>query len=168
MPKAGLGRVLVRNQNSLVSAGTERMIVDFAEKSLIDKARSRPDLVAQTIEKAKREGVLSTWEAVQNRLDQRISCDQARINCNRPRGCTIFNDERRLHFLHPHRRLFVAVRIVLLQRSRVVFARRHRQIEWQRAGIDVLVFRFPLLAGRRIRRRGNCRSLNLRGRWRRS
>ena len=73
MPKAGSGRVLVRTENSLVSAGTERMIVDFAEKSLFDKARSRPDLVAQTIEKAKREGILSTMEAVQNRLDQPMS-----------------------------------------------------------------------------------------------
>lgn len=69
-PKAGQDRVLVHVAASLVSAGTERMVVDFAEKNLLKKARSRPDLVRQTVDKAKREGVLTTLEAVQNRLDQ--------------------------------------------------------------------------------------------------
>jgi predicted dehydrogenase/threonine dehydrogenase-like Zn-dependent dehydrogenase len=55
---------------SLVSAGTERMVVDFAEKNLLDKARSRPDLVSQTINKVKREGLLTTIDAVRNKLDQ--------------------------------------------------------------------------------------------------
>jgi predicted dehydrogenase/threonine dehydrogenase-like Zn-dependent dehydrogenase len=69
-PRAGEGRVLVHTAASLVSAGTERMIVDFAEKNLIEKARSRPDLVRQTLDKAHREGIMATVEAVQNRLDQ--------------------------------------------------------------------------------------------------
>lgn len=70
VPRVGRGKVLVQVATSLVSAGTERMVVDFAEKSLIDKARSRPDLVRQTLDKASREGVLATYEAVQNRLEQ--------------------------------------------------------------------------------------------------
>ncbi len=61
---------LVRNQASLVSAGTERMLVEFAGKSLLGKARSRPDLVRQLVDKARREGVVSTLEAAFNRLDQ--------------------------------------------------------------------------------------------------
>jgi len=65
--------VLVRTSVSLVSAGTERMLVDFAEKSLLAKARSRPDLVRQVLDKARREGILSTVEAAFNRLDQPIS-----------------------------------------------------------------------------------------------
>ncbi len=69
-PAVGSGQVLVRSGASLVSAGTERMVVDFARKSLLQKARSRPDLVRQTIDKARREGVLGTIDAVQNRLDQ--------------------------------------------------------------------------------------------------
>jgi predicted dehydrogenase/threonine dehydrogenase-like Zn-dependent dehydrogenase len=69
-PRASRGSVLVHTAASLVSAGTERMIVDFAEKNLIEKARARPDLVRQTLDKAQREGILSTLEAVQNRLDQ--------------------------------------------------------------------------------------------------
>ncbi len=64
------GEVLVRNATSLVSAGTERMVVAFAEKSLLGKVRSRPDLARQVIDKARREGVLSTLEASFNRLDQ--------------------------------------------------------------------------------------------------
>lgn len=64
------GTVLVRNVASLISAGTERMVVDFAGKSLVGKARSRPDLVRQVLDKARREGVLTTLEAVFNRLDQ--------------------------------------------------------------------------------------------------
>jgi predicted dehydrogenase/threonine dehydrogenase-like Zn-dependent dehydrogenase len=61
---------LVRTAASLVSAGTERMVVEFAEKSLVGKARSRPDLVRQVLDKARREGVLGTVEAAFNRLDQ--------------------------------------------------------------------------------------------------
>jgi predicted dehydrogenase/threonine dehydrogenase-like Zn-dependent dehydrogenase len=46
------------------------MVVEFANKGLLAKARSRPDLVQQVFDKAKREGILSTLEAVRNRLDQ--------------------------------------------------------------------------------------------------
>lgn len=64
------GQVLVKVEASLVSAGTERMVVEFAEKSLVGKARSRPDLVRQVIDKARREGLLNTAQAAFNRLDQ--------------------------------------------------------------------------------------------------
>jgi len=60
----------VRTAVSLVSAGTERMLVEFAEKSLVGKAHSRPDLVRQVLDKARREGLLTTLEAAFNRLDQ--------------------------------------------------------------------------------------------------
>jgi predicted dehydrogenase/threonine dehydrogenase-like Zn-dependent dehydrogenase len=61
---------LIHTAASLVSAGTERMLVEFAEKSLVGKARSRPDLVRQVLDKARREGLLTTIEAAFNRLDQ--------------------------------------------------------------------------------------------------
>ncbi|MDP3184175.1 MAG: zinc-binding alcohol dehydrogenase, partial [Anaerolineales bacterium] len=67
-PRAGMA--LVRTAVSLVSAGTERMLVEFAEKSLLGKARSRPDLVKQVLDKARREGLLTTVAAAFNRLDQ--------------------------------------------------------------------------------------------------
>ena len=69
-PRVQPGTVLVKSAVSLVSAGTERMVVEFAEKSLVKKARSRPDLARQVLDKARREGVLSTLGAVRNRLDQ--------------------------------------------------------------------------------------------------
>lgn len=68
IPKPGM--VLVKTGASLVSAGTERMVVEFAGKSLLGKARARPDLVRQVVDKARREGALSTLEAAFNRLDQ--------------------------------------------------------------------------------------------------
>jgi predicted dehydrogenase/threonine dehydrogenase-like Zn-dependent dehydrogenase len=70
LPQVQAGMALVRTQASLVSAGTERMLVEFAGKSLVGKALSRPDLVQQVADKARREGVLSTVEAAFNRLDQ--------------------------------------------------------------------------------------------------
>ncbi|MCC6259355.1 MAG: bi-domain-containing oxidoreductase [Anaerolineales bacterium] len=70
IPTPRAGQALVKVSASLVSAGTERMVVEFAEKSLVGKARSRPDLVKQVLEKAKREGVAPTLQAAFNRLDQ--------------------------------------------------------------------------------------------------
>lgn len=73
IPTLGSGMALVRTAASLVSAGTERMLVEFAEKSLIAKARSRPDLVRQFVDKAHREGIWSTFDAALNRLDSPIA-----------------------------------------------------------------------------------------------
>ena len=70
VPEVKLGSVLVQTACSLVSAGTERMVVDFAAKSLIGKAAARPDLVRQVINKAMREGVISSVEAAFNKIDQ--------------------------------------------------------------------------------------------------
>ena len=70
VPEVRRGTVLVQTSASLVSAGTERMLVDFAEKNLIGKASSRPDLVQQVISKAMREGVIPSIEAAFNKLDQ--------------------------------------------------------------------------------------------------
>jgi len=70
IPTPRSGTALVCSAISLVSPGTERMVVEFAGKSLVNKARARPDLVRQALDKARREGVLNTLEAVSNRLDQ--------------------------------------------------------------------------------------------------
>jgi len=71
------GQALVKVAASVVSAGTERMVVEFAEKSLVGKARSRPDLVKQVIEKARREGLVNTAQAAFNRLDQPMALGYA-------------------------------------------------------------------------------------------
>jgi predicted dehydrogenase/threonine dehydrogenase-like Zn-dependent dehydrogenase len=64
------GGVLVRTAYSLISAGTERTIVETARNSLIGKARQRPDLVKQVFDSFKREGLRSTYQKVKARLDQ--------------------------------------------------------------------------------------------------
>jgi predicted dehydrogenase len=70
IPTPRAGQALVKVAASLVSAGTERMLVEFAEKSLLGKAQSRPDLVKQVIDKMRREGIVPTLQAAFNRLDQ--------------------------------------------------------------------------------------------------
>src|SRR5512136_2097437 len=70
VPSPRTGQALVRVAASLVSAGTERMLVEFAEKSLVGKARSRPDLARQVLDRMRREGVVATLGAAFNRLDQ--------------------------------------------------------------------------------------------------
>ena len=63
---------LVQTTVSLVSAGTEKMLVDFAKKSMLQKAKDRPDLVKQVIDKMKKEGVKNTLEKVFTKLDTPI------------------------------------------------------------------------------------------------
>lgn len=64
------GRVLVRAAASLVSAGTERAFVELGRKSLLGKAKERPDLVGKVLEKVKNEGLLSTLQSVREKLDE--------------------------------------------------------------------------------------------------
>lgn len=64
------GHVLIKTKMSLVSLGTEKMLVEFGKSSLIAKARQQPDKVKQVIDKIKTEGLLPTLEAVFNKLDQ--------------------------------------------------------------------------------------------------
>ena len=79
IPTPQPGMVLVKTAASLVSAGTERMVVEFAERSLIGKVRARPDLAKQVIDKARREGVLSTLDAAFNRLDQPMALSAGEV-----------------------------------------------------------------------------------------
>jgi predicted dehydrogenase/threonine dehydrogenase-like Zn-dependent dehydrogenase len=69
-PKLLPGCVLVRMAASLVSAGTERASCEFGSKNLLQKARARPDLVREVINKIRRDGVFSAAAAVRGRLDQ--------------------------------------------------------------------------------------------------
>lgn len=68
-PRAGPGQVLVRNAFSVVSPGTEKLALQFARKSLLEKARSRPDLVRQVTRKLRQDGPAATLAAVRSRLE---------------------------------------------------------------------------------------------------
>ena len=71
-PRADKGEILVRTHASLISAGTERMVVNFAKKSLVSKAKARPDLVTKVLNKAKNDGIKPTISAVMAKLDSPI------------------------------------------------------------------------------------------------
>jgi len=68
-PAPQRGQILVRNAFSVVSPGTERLMLGFARKSLVAKARSRPDLVRQVVRKVRHDGPLATYRAAMTRLD---------------------------------------------------------------------------------------------------
>ncbi len=69
-PKVRAGHLLVRTRASLISAGTERLVIEFAKKNLAGKAKARPDLVKKVLAKARRDGIGPTMRAVMARLDE--------------------------------------------------------------------------------------------------
>lgn len=64
------GAVLIQSTHSLVSLGTERMLVEFGKSNLLSKARQQPEKVKQVLDKIKTEGLLPTLEAVFNKLGE--------------------------------------------------------------------------------------------------
>ena len=56
IPNVGRGSVLIQTSHSLVSLGTERMLVEFGKASIIEKARQQPDKVSQVLDKIKTDG----------------------------------------------------------------------------------------------------------------
>jgi len=72
VPAPGLGRnsVLIQTRASLISAGTERMLVEFGKASLLAKAKAQPDKVKQVLDKIKTDGLMPTLDAVFNRLGE--------------------------------------------------------------------------------------------------
>ena len=69
MPSISSGMVMVENEFSLISAGTERSTVKVAQASLLGKAKQRPDLVAQVLQNIKKEGLAATLSKVKTKLD---------------------------------------------------------------------------------------------------
>ena len=69
-PKVKTGQILIKTTRSLVSLGTERMLVEFGKASLIQKARQQPDKVKMVLDKIKTEGLIPTIETVFNKLEQ--------------------------------------------------------------------------------------------------
>src|SRR5690242_8644988 len=76
-PLVRAGHLLIQNEYSVISAGTEKSVVELAEKSLWQKARSRPDLVKQIWRKLKTQGVRQTVQQVTSKLDEPIALGYA-------------------------------------------------------------------------------------------
>src|SRR5262249_58682874 len=66
------GGVLVRTAASLISAGTDRAVIGLAQKGYLGKALDRPDLARKVINKARAEGLWSTYKVVQNLIAEPI------------------------------------------------------------------------------------------------
>lgn len=69
-PFAERGVALIQTRASLISAGTERMLVEFGKAGLFGKAKAQPEKVKQVLDKIRTDGLLPTLEAVFNRLDE--------------------------------------------------------------------------------------------------
>lgn len=69
-PAVHPNRVLIANRSSLVSAGTEKMLMQFANKGLLAKAKERPDQVKRVLEKVRSDGLRETYRQVRQKLDQ--------------------------------------------------------------------------------------------------
>jgi len=81
-PAARPGTLLIQTEASLISAGTERMLVEFGQGGLLAKARSQPDKVKQVLDKIKTDGLMPTLETVFARLDEPLPlgyCNAGRV-----------------------------------------------------------------------------------------
>jgi predicted dehydrogenase len=70
VPMLAPGSLLIATRRTLLSAGTERMLVEFGRANLLQKARQQPERVRMTLEKVKTDGLLTTIDAVRSKLDQ--------------------------------------------------------------------------------------------------
>jgi predicted dehydrogenase/threonine dehydrogenase-like Zn-dependent dehydrogenase len=69
-PNVSRGGLLIHTARTLISPGTERMLLEFGQASLLDKARQHPDKVKMVLDKVRTDGLLPTLESVRNKLDQ--------------------------------------------------------------------------------------------------
>ena len=69
-PEVARGQVLIQTRKSLISAGTERMLLEFGNANWIERARQQPDKVKMVLDKVKTDGLMTTVEAVRSKLDE--------------------------------------------------------------------------------------------------
>ncbi|MBM3273407.1 zinc-binding alcohol dehydrogenase, partial [Candidatus Kaiserbacteria bacterium] len=81
VPGVKRGQLLIKTTHTLVSAGTERMLVEFGKAGWIEKARQQPDKVRMVLDKIKTDGLQPTLEAVFNKLDQPLPLGYCNVGC---------------------------------------------------------------------------------------
>jgi predicted dehydrogenase/threonine dehydrogenase-like Zn-dependent dehydrogenase len=82
VPRVSNGSLLIQTAQTLVSAGTERMLVEFGRAGWVEKARQKPDKVKMVLDKIRTDGLQPTIEAVFNKLDQPLPlgyCNVGRV-----------------------------------------------------------------------------------------
>lgn len=72
-PMVKPGHLLIRTHKTLVSVGTEKMLLDFGKANFVQKARQQPDKVRMVLDKIKTDGIMPTYESIRNKLDQPIA-----------------------------------------------------------------------------------------------
>ena len=85
-PSVSSGSIIIGTQKSLISAGTERMLVDFGRASILQKAKQQPEKVRQVIEKARTDGIATTIDAVRSKLNQPIPLGYCNVGIIRETG----------------------------------------------------------------------------------
>lgn len=78
-PMASPENLLIRTHISLVSIGTERMLIEFCRASLIEKARQQPEKVRQVFQKIKTDGFLPAIQAVRSKFDRPIALGYSNV-----------------------------------------------------------------------------------------
>ncbi len=86
VPLVRTGHLLIQTQKTVVSAGTEKMLVDFGNANYLDKARQQPDKVKQVLEKLKTDGLIPTYESVKTKLNQPLPLGYCNVGVVREVG----------------------------------------------------------------------------------
>lgn len=89
-PQNKKGQLLISTTKSLVSVGTERMLIDFGKSGWIQKARSQPDKVKMVLGKVKTDGLMPTIDAVRSKLDQPLPLGYCNVGIVQDNGGTAF------------------------------------------------------------------------------
>ncbi|WP_133153791.1 zinc-binding alcohol dehydrogenase, partial [Vibrio sp. 10N.261.55.A7] len=95
-PQSKLGNILISTSKTLVSAGTERMLIDFGKANFIDKALQQPDKVKMVYDKVKTDGLLTTIDTVKSKLDQPLTLGYCNVGKVLDSGCTEFDTGSRV------------------------------------------------------------------------
>lgn len=88
-PKAGHNSLLINTVKSLISPGTERMLLDFGKGSLLSKARQQPEKVKQVLDKMRTDGVQTTLEAVRSKMDQPLPLGYSNVGVVQAVGANV-------------------------------------------------------------------------------
>ena len=89
-PQTKSGNLLIATKKTLVSVGTERMLIDFGKSGWIAKARSQPDKVKMVLDKVKTDGLIPTIESVRSKLGQPLPLGYCNVGIVQDSGDTAY------------------------------------------------------------------------------
>jgi predicted dehydrogenase/threonine dehydrogenase-like Zn-dependent dehydrogenase len=101
-PHGRAGHVLIDTSVSLISTGTERMLVDFGRAGLVSKARQQPEKVKQVLAKARTDGLATTIDAVRAKLGAPVPLGYCNVGVVRESGVEGFKPGDRVASNGPH------------------------------------------------------------------